>query len=65
MKNILSAVLILGAAALSSAPCLSGPPKELGDRIRALYPNAVDVAGGFLAGVSSQVGIGEIPPWNE
>jgi glyoxylase-like metal-dependent hydrolase (beta-lactamase superfamily II) len=39
--------------------------KELGDRMRALYPAAVDVAGGFLVGVSSQVGTREIPPWDE
>lgn len=39
--------------------------KDLGDRMRALYPTAVDVAGGFLVGVSSQVGTGEIPPWDE
>lgn len=38
---------------------------ELGARMHALYPNAVDVAGGFLVGVSSQVGVGEIPPWTE
>lgn len=39
--------------------------KELGDRMRALYPTTVDVAGSFLVGVSSQVGTGEIPPWDE
>ncbi|SER26962.1 MBL fold metallo-hydrolase [Sphingobium sp. YR768] len=39
--------------------------RELGERMRALYPTAVDVAGGFLVGVSSQVGTGEIPPWDE
>ena len=39
--------------------------QELGAKLHALYPDAVDVAGGFLVGVSSQVALGEIPPWNE
>jgi glyoxylase-like metal-dependent hydrolase (beta-lactamase superfamily II) len=51
--------------AFRKAATESKTSKELGDRIRGLYPNAVDVAGGFLLGVSSQVGVGEIPPWNE
>jgi glyoxylase-like metal-dependent hydrolase (beta-lactamase superfamily II) len=51
--------------AFRKAATESKTSKELGDRIRGLYPNAVDVAGGFLVGVSSQVGVGEIPPWNE
>jgi hypothetical protein len=52
-------------AAFRKAATESKTSKELGDRIHGLYPNAVDVAGGFLVGVSSQVGAGEIPPWNE
>ena len=51
--------------AFRKAATESKTSKELGDRIHGLYPNAVDVAGGFLVGVSSQVGVGEIPPWNE
>lgn len=39
--------------------------KELGAALHAAYPNSIDVAGGFLVGVSSQVATGEIPPWNE
>jgi len=38
---------------------------ELGGKMHAAYPNAIDVAGGFLVGVSSQVAMGEIVPWNE
>jgi glyoxylase-like metal-dependent hydrolase (beta-lactamase superfamily II) len=39
--------------------------QELADRMHALYPEAVDVVGGFIVGVSSKVATGEIPPWDE
>lgn len=39
--------------------------KDLAAAITAAYPNAMDVAGGFLVGVSSQVGSKEIEPWDE
>lgn len=38
---------------------------ELGARMHAEFPDAIDVAGGFLVGVSSQVATREIPPWDE
>lgn len=37
----------------------------LAARMYTLYPDTLDVAGGFLVGVSSQVGTGEIAPWDE
>ncbi len=39
--------------------------EELAKAIVTAYPNALDVAGGFLVGVSSQVGSKEIDPWDE
>ncbi|MBA4354166.1 MAG: hypothetical protein C0409_05690 [Novosphingobium sp.] len=39
--------------------------KELAALMSARYPNATEVYGGFLLGISSQVGAGEIPPWEE
>lgn len=39
--------------------------KDLAALMAARYPNATEVYGGFLLGVSSQVGAGEIPPWDE
>ncbi|MEO0031421.1 MAG: hypothetical protein RIS94_1179 [Pseudomonadota bacterium] len=39
--------------------------KELAALMAERYPNATEVYGGFLLGVSSQVGAGEIPPWDE
>lgn len=39
--------------------------KELATLMTQRYPNATEVHGGFLLGISSQVGSGEIPPWDE
>lgn len=39
--------------------------KELAALMTQRYPNATEVYGGFLLGISSQVGSGEIPPWDE
>lgn len=39
--------------------------KELAAAMSARYPDATEVYGGFLLGVSSKVGAGEIPPWDE
>lgn len=39
--------------------------KELAAIMAEKYPNATEVYGGFLLGISSQVGAGEIPPWDE
>lgn len=39
--------------------------KELATLMTQRYPNATEVYGGFLLGISSQVGSGEIPPWDE
>jgi len=39
--------------------------KELAALMTERYPNATEVYGGFLLGISSQVGAGEIPPWEE
>ena len=38
---------------------------QLGAAMHAAYPDAIDVANGFLVGVSSQVATGEIAPWDE
>ncbi len=38
---------------------------ELAAKMHARYPSTVDVANGFLVGVSSQVGVHEIEPWDE
>lgn len=38
---------------------------ELAARMATRYPNATEVLGGFLLGISSKVGAGEIPPWDE
>lgn len=38
---------------------------ELAAAMAARYPTATEVLGGFLLGVSSKVGAGEIPPWDE
>jgi glyoxylase-like metal-dependent hydrolase (beta-lactamase superfamily II) len=38
---------------------------QLGAALHAAYPEAIDVANGFLVGVSSQVATGEIAPWDE
>jgi glyoxylase-like metal-dependent hydrolase (beta-lactamase superfamily II) len=38
---------------------------ELASRMAQRYPNATEVLGGFLLGISSKVGAGEIPPWDE
>ncbi len=39
--------------------------RELAALMAQRYPNATEVYGGFLLGISSQVGSGEIPPWDE
>lgn len=39
--------------------------QQLADALHRAYPDAIDVAGGFLVGVSSKVATGEIPPWDE
>jgi len=39
--------------------------KDLAALMAQRYPNATEVYGGFLLGISSQVGAGEIPPWDE
>ncbi|MDF0491412.1 MBL fold metallo-hydrolase [Sphingomonas sp. H39-1-10] len=44
---------------------VAGDSATLAARMYALYPDTIDVAGGFLVGVSSQVGTGEIEPWDE
>jgi glyoxylase-like metal-dependent hydrolase (beta-lactamase superfamily II) len=38
---------------------------ELARKIRAAFPNAIDVFGDFLVGTSTKVAMGEIPPWQE
>jgi glyoxylase-like metal-dependent hydrolase (beta-lactamase superfamily II) len=39
--------------------------EELSRRIRAAFPQTIDVFGDFLLGTSSKVAKGEIPPWQE
>lgn len=39
--------------------------KQLATAMRRHYPNAKDFAGDFILGLSSQVGVGEIEPWDE
>jgi glyoxylase-like metal-dependent hydrolase (beta-lactamase superfamily II) len=34
-------------------------------RMRALYPDVIDVLGDFILVNSAQVGVGEVPPWEE
>jgi glyoxylase-like metal-dependent hydrolase (beta-lactamase superfamily II) len=38
---------------------------DLAARIRAAFPQTIDVLGDFLLGTSSKVAMGEIPPWQE
>jgi len=38
---------------------------ELANRMRAAFPRAQDVLGGFLLSNSTQVAMGEAPPWDE
>ena len=38
---------------------------QLAARMRAAFPKAKDVLGGFLLGNSSKVGVGEMAPWDE
>jgi glyoxylase-like metal-dependent hydrolase (beta-lactamase superfamily II) len=38
---------------------------DLADRMRAAFPQAQDVLGGFILGNSAKVGMGEAPPWDE
>ncbi len=38
---------------------------ELAAKIRAAFPQTIDVFGDFLLGTSSKVAMGEIPPWQE
>lgn len=51
--------------AFADARARSKTSKELAAIMAAKYPNATEVYGGFLLGISSQVGAGEIPPWDE
>lgn len=51
--------------AFAEARSRSKTSKELAAIMAAKYPNATEVYGGFLLGISSQVGAGEIPPWDE
>ncbi|MCC7411610.1 MAG: MBL fold metallo-hydrolase [Gammaproteobacteria bacterium] len=51
--------------AFEQAASAARTSKELADTLHALYPHAVDVADGFIVGISSQVATGEIPPWDE
>lgn len=51
--------------AFAEARGRSKTSKDLAAIMAAKYPNATEVYGGFLLGISSQVGAGEIPPWDE
>lgn len=51
--------------AFADARSKSKTSKDLAAIMAAKYPNATEVYGGFLLGISSQVGAGEIPPWDE
>lgn len=51
--------------AFADARSRSKTSKELAAIMAEKYPNATEVYGGFLLGISSQVGAGEIPPWDE
>jgi len=39
--------------------------EDLASRMRAAFPQAQDVLGGFILGNSAKVGMGEAPPWDE
>ncbi len=43
----------------------AGSSQALIARMRELYPNVIDVLGDFILVNSAQVGVGEVPPWEE
>ncbi len=51
--------------AFDAAAARSKTSAELMDRMRAAFPKAQDVLGGFILGNSAKVGVGEEPPWEE
>jgi glyoxylase-like metal-dependent hydrolase (beta-lactamase superfamily II) len=51
--------------AFEKAASTAKTSKGLAAQINLLYPTTVDVANGFILGTSSQVAVGEIPPWDE
>lgn len=51
--------------AFSNAASKTSAAKELAALMKEMYPDAYDVADDFMLGFSSQVGAGEIPPWDE
>lgn len=51
--------------AFADARTRSKTSKELAAIMVEKYPNALEVYGDFLLGISSKVGAGEIPPWDE
>jgi glyoxylase-like metal-dependent hydrolase (beta-lactamase superfamily II) len=48
-----------------AAAASSKTSEELAAKMRAAFPKARDVLGGFILGNSAKVGVGEMPPWDE
>lgn len=51
--------------AFGAAAAQSKTSEELAAKMRAAFPKAQDVLGGFILGNSAKVGVGETPPWDE
>lgn len=51
--------------AFDAAARSSKTSAELMAKMRAAFPQAQDVLGGFILGNSAKVGVGETPPWDE
>jgi glyoxylase-like metal-dependent hydrolase (beta-lactamase superfamily II) len=51
--------------AFDAAAAQSKTSEELAAKMRAAFPKARDVLGGFILGNSAKVGVGEMPPWDE
>ena len=51
--------------AFDAAAARSRTSEELAAQMRAAFPKARDVLGGFILGNSAKVGVGETPPWDE
>jgi len=51
--------------AFDKAAATSKTSDELAAKMRAAFPKAQDVLGGFILGNSAKVGVGEMPPWDE
>jgi glyoxylase-like metal-dependent hydrolase (beta-lactamase superfamily II) len=52
-------------ARFEEALATSRDSAELGAKMRAAFPNTIDVLGDFLLGTSTRVAMGEEPPWQE